>query len=198
MAEEQRESNKLDIDVSDALKGLKALRREANETVKALDELQSRLNRGIVVSSEDGKQKAVFNANGDGVTIKGGSLTINGDWKDFKGAKTLVQKKLYPEKQIFEAGLDMEQVFIKTFTSYSRYLVIEYEQWTANEPIFFGFIRYDKYIRKTKNKERKFGKAILDLGEFNKDTKEIMLDISVCPISGDSCNFKITGIYFQD
>jgi hypothetical protein len=40
---EMRESNKMvvkvDVDVSDALKGLKALRREANETLKALQKL---------------------------------------------------------------------------------------------------------------------------------------------------------------
>lgn len=43
---EMRESNKLggltvkvDVDVSDALKGLKALRREANKTVKALEKV---------------------------------------------------------------------------------------------------------------------------------------------------------------
>jgi D-serine deaminase-like pyridoxal phosphate-dependent protein len=43
---EMRESNKLgkltvkvDVDVSDALKGLKALRREANKTLKVLEEI---------------------------------------------------------------------------------------------------------------------------------------------------------------
>ena len=40
---EMRESNKLivkvDVDVSDALKGLKALRRETNKTVKALEKV---------------------------------------------------------------------------------------------------------------------------------------------------------------
>ena len=41
---EMREPNKLvvkvDVDVSDALKGLKALRREANKTLKALEKVQ--------------------------------------------------------------------------------------------------------------------------------------------------------------
>ncbi|WP_157778129.1 hypothetical protein [Parageobacillus thermoglucosidasius] len=45
---EMRESNKLvvkvDVDVSDALKGLKALRREANKTLKALEKLQRKVN----------------------------------------------------------------------------------------------------------------------------------------------------------
>jgi DNA integrity scanning protein DisA with diadenylate cyclase activity len=45
---EMRESNKLvvkvDVDVSDALKGLKALRREANKTLKALEKLQRKAN----------------------------------------------------------------------------------------------------------------------------------------------------------
>jgi DNA integrity scanning protein DisA with diadenylate cyclase activity len=45
---EMRESNKLvvkvDVDVSDALKGLKALRREANKTLKALEKLQQKAN----------------------------------------------------------------------------------------------------------------------------------------------------------
>jgi hypothetical protein len=45
---EMRESNKLvvkvDVDVSDALKGLKALRREANKTLKALEKVQQKAN----------------------------------------------------------------------------------------------------------------------------------------------------------
>lgn len=45
---EMRESNKLvvkvDVDVSDALKGLKALRREADKTLKALEKVQQKAN----------------------------------------------------------------------------------------------------------------------------------------------------------
>jgi DNA integrity scanning protein DisA with diadenylate cyclase activity len=45
---EMRESNKLvvkvDVDVSDALKGLKALRREANKALKAIEKLQQKAN----------------------------------------------------------------------------------------------------------------------------------------------------------
>jgi hypothetical protein len=52
---ETRESNKLDglkvkvdIDVSDALKGLKALRREANKTLKALEKVREAQERDII------------------------------------------------------------------------------------------------------------------------------------------------------
>ncbi|WJQ07642.1 hypothetical protein QT235_03015 [Geobacillus stearothermophilus] len=45
---EMRESNKLgvkvDVDVSDALKGLKVLRREANKTLKVLEKVQQKAN----------------------------------------------------------------------------------------------------------------------------------------------------------
>jgi hypothetical protein len=47
-----RESNKLvvkvDVDVSDALKGLKALRREANKTLKALEKVQEATERDVI------------------------------------------------------------------------------------------------------------------------------------------------------
>jgi aspartate/methionine/tyrosine aminotransferase len=49
---EMRESNKLvvkvDVDVSDALKGLKALRREANKTLKALENVREAQERDII------------------------------------------------------------------------------------------------------------------------------------------------------
>lgn len=52
---EMRESNKLggltvkvDIDVSDALKGLKALRREANKTLKALEKVRETTERDVI------------------------------------------------------------------------------------------------------------------------------------------------------
>jgi hypothetical protein len=52
---EMRESNKLggltvkvDIDVSDALKGLKALRREANKTLKALEKVREVQERDVI------------------------------------------------------------------------------------------------------------------------------------------------------
>ncbi|WEA47275.1 hypothetical protein [Priestia aryabhattai] len=176
--------SKIDIDVSDALKGLKALRREANETIKVLDQLQERIGK----FSKDNDNQAIFSTSGQGIYIKNGKF----------GVSAYTGELLYPQKQIFDVGLDFTQVFIDSFTNYSRYLVIDYEQWNENEPIFFGFIRHDKYIRKTKNKERKFGKTILDLGDFDEDVKEITLDISVCSLRGNSCNFKITGIYFQD
>ncbi|MED3974589.1 hypothetical protein P4639_14445 [Priestia megaterium] len=77
MAENQRESNilatgSIDIDVSDALKGLKALRREANETIKVLDQLQERLDK----LPKNNDKQAVFNASGEGLTMKGCSVTI--------------------------------------------------------------------------------------------------------------------------
>jgi len=202
MAEEQRESNtmkeatekssgflraaesKIDIDVSDALKGLKALRREANDTIKVLDQLQERIGK----FSKDSDNQAIFSASGNGLYVKGGK----------SGVEAYTGELLYPQKQIFEVGLEFTQVFIKSFTNFSRYLVINYEPLTTNEPIFFGFVKMDKYIRKTKTKERKFGKVILDLGEFDEDVKEIMLDISACPFSGSSIKFMINEIYFQD
>lgn len=49
---EMRESNKLvvkvDVDVSDALKGLKALRREANKTLKALEKVREATERDVI------------------------------------------------------------------------------------------------------------------------------------------------------
>jgi DNA-directed RNA polymerase subunit L len=49
---EVRESNKLvvkvDVDVSDALKGLKALRREANKTLKALEKVKEATERNVI------------------------------------------------------------------------------------------------------------------------------------------------------
>jgi hypothetical protein len=49
---EMRESNKLvvkvDVDVSDALKGLKVLRREANKTLKALEKVREAQERDII------------------------------------------------------------------------------------------------------------------------------------------------------
>jgi hypothetical protein len=52
---EMRESGKLseltikvDIDVSDALKGLKALRREANKTLKALEKVREAQERDVI------------------------------------------------------------------------------------------------------------------------------------------------------
>jgi 23S rRNA G2069 N7-methylase RlmK/C1962 C5-methylase RlmI len=49
---EMRESNKLvvkvDVDVSDALKGLKALKREANKTLKALEKVREAQERDII------------------------------------------------------------------------------------------------------------------------------------------------------
>lgn len=49
---EMRESNKLvvkvDVDVSDALKGLKALRREANKTLKALEKVREATERDAI------------------------------------------------------------------------------------------------------------------------------------------------------
>jgi SpoVK/Ycf46/Vps4 family AAA+-type ATPase len=49
---EVRESNKLvvkvDVDVSDALKGLKALKREANKTLKALEKVREAQERDII------------------------------------------------------------------------------------------------------------------------------------------------------
>jgi hypothetical protein len=49
---EMRESNvlvvKVDVDVSDALKGLKALRREANKTLKALEKIREATERDII------------------------------------------------------------------------------------------------------------------------------------------------------
>jgi transcriptional regulator of met regulon len=49
---EMRESNKLvvkvDVDVSDALKGLKALRREANKTLKVLEKVREATERDVI------------------------------------------------------------------------------------------------------------------------------------------------------
>lgn len=49
---EMRESNKLvvkvDVDVSDALKGLKALRREANKTLKALEKVREATEHDVI------------------------------------------------------------------------------------------------------------------------------------------------------
>jgi hypothetical protein len=49
---EMRESNglvvKVDVDVSDALKGLKALRREANKTLKALEKVREVKERDVI------------------------------------------------------------------------------------------------------------------------------------------------------
>ena len=49
---ETREPNKLvvkvDVDVSDALKGLKALRREANKTLKVLEKVREATERDVI------------------------------------------------------------------------------------------------------------------------------------------------------
>ena len=61
---EMRESNKLvvkvDVDVSDALKGLKALRREANKTVKALEKV---LELKEAVDEQNGEQCPEYGGN---------------------------------------------------------------------------------------------------------------------------------------
>jgi len=135
MAENQRESNilatgSIDIDVSDALKGLKALRREANETIKVLDKLNECLNK----LPKDNSGQAVFDSTGDGLSIKCGSLEIqhsevsaDGEWTLRKG--------------------DIKQIGTYKVKHQAKWLTVELNVLSANAPYLLLEIDGEKQMK---------------------------------------------------
>ncbi|AUO14781.1 hypothetical protein [Priestia megaterium] len=189
MAEEQRESNilatgSIDIDVSDALKGLKALRREANETIKVLDKLNECLDK----LPKDNDGQVVFDTSDGGLTLKGGCFTIiNGD-----GVINL--RDLHSHLQeigSISVSSDGEMLAKFKTTHYAPNFYIDVKYKSGLLPYFT--IKVNGKIHLLTAKEGYF----LDLGEPNGE----MLDVGVfaySPSKNISSEFYINRIIMTD
>lgn len=184
--------SKIDIDVSDALKGLKALRREANETIKVLDQLQVRLNRGIVASSEDGEERAIFHSDDGGLTIKRGDVTVTAKNPTYETIEEVIEVVDSVEigKSIYVANnvKKLSQFVIKHITDK---LVIDIDSGTVTPPRLLIKIKGEMITLDAKKGENE-----INLGKPTNKNEGIELYATSPKVDGVSI-FTLKGIYLK-